>query len=81
MICNDMDAHTIHIITQCNQNMEYEIDHVFSENAKIKSHQNVTPYSGRYHYLITTKEYSPTTPRIQNSLQIYSRYIMKMHVI
>ena len=52
---NDMHAHTIHIITQCNQIMNSKnIKCSFSEG-RIKSHENVI-ISATYHYMyIITK--------------------------
>ena len=37
-----MHAHTIHIITQCNQIIEYENRSCAFSEAKIKGHESVT---------------------------------------
>ena len=58
-----MHAHTIHIITQCNQIMNSKNINVLSVKVKIKSHENVI-ISGTYHYMYinTTVFDTPTSP-------------------
>ena len=45
-----MHAYTIHIITQCNQIINFKNINVLSVKVKIKSHENVI-ISGTYHYV------------------------------
>ena len=67
-----MHAHTIHIITQCNQIMNSKnIKCSFSEG-KIKSHENVI-ISGTYHYMYI----NTTTGMFTNASKRHPKVIAK----